>query len=120
MKYYINIEADTNDGDYIQKLSEINEETLELIKPVIQAIENFEPYNGIEASYMSSGYWVHDHNYPNGEYRRDDLGEKSSYELYGHIQGFDTFDELVPYGGNGIHSITEIVLLEVNNVEKLF
>ncbi len=117
MKYYISIEADTNDGDYIQKLSEINQETLELIKPIIQAINEFKPYNGKECSYMSTGYWTHYHNYPKGESTREDLGEKTAYTLYGHIQGFDIFDDLVPYG---VHSIDEIVLLEVNNIEKLF
>jgi len=46
MKKYIVIKADTNDGDYVSEKSEITDYQIEQIKPLIEAIKNFQPYVG--------------------------------------------------------------------------
>ena len=116
MSKYIFIEADTNDGDYVSRLSEITEEDLILIQPVIQAIKDFEPYS---AQKPGHGKCTHFNNYPTLECHRGDLGEKDADELYGHLEGFYLFDELTPYSEYGVHTIVEIRVLHVTNDEKL-
>lgn len=115
MKRYIFIKADTNDADYISQLSPITEEEYELILPVIDAIKNFKPYDYADINFKCS----HISNYPTGDFVRDDLDEKSARILYGHLEGFDVFNELRPYGEYGIHTIEEIRVLEVINEQRL-
>lgn len=115
---YIYVVADTNDADYISKLRKITEEEYQLILPVIQAIKDFKPYKAIEERYNSS--WHHHHNYPTSDCCRDDLGEKSVEELYGHLDGFELFDyEFRPNDEYGIHTIETVEIFEVTNVETL-
>ena len=98
MKKYIYVEADYNDGDYTSRLSEITDEEIELIRPVIKAIGN----NG-------------------GDYRTQDCvyeGAKSSEELYGDLKNFDLFDEYTPSSEYGIHTITEIKIVQI--LEELY
>ena len=113
MNKYLYLQADANDGDYVTSLTQISDKELELIKPVIDAIKNFTPYsvrlNGVN--------YTHDHNYPVGECIREDLGEQSFYELYGYLDGFEEFDKLIPYAEYGIHTIDQILI--VNILEKL-
>lgn len=122
MKKYIEIVADTNDADYVTSRVLVTDKILEKIKPVIEAIKNFKPY---EVEYESYGgrksKTRHDHNYPNGECCREDMGEKTTQDLYGYLDGFEVFDEMVPYGEYGIHtiiSITLIVVAEETNLLK--
>jgi hypothetical protein len=109
------VEVDSNDGDYETNEFAIKEKELERVRPVIEAIAKFKPYKvknrGIE--------WPHSRNYPYGDCHRDDLGEKSAEELYGHIKGFEEFNEMVPQGEYGIHTITRCELREVVLKEKL-
>lgn len=114
MNKYILIEADTNDGDYISKLTEIYDEELELIKPVIQAIKEFKPYIGNKPDYWNS---LFRHNYPTSDCCRKNLGEKTTFEMYGHLEGFDLFGELIPYEEYGIHTIKSIKIIQI--LEKL-
>lgn len=112
MAKLIIVKADTNDADYVEATTVITDEELELILPVIEAIKNFEPYK-------KKG-WHHDNNYPVGDVHRDDLGEKSAYQLYGHLEGFQLFDEdFVPSGEYGIHTIVSINILEVSSYQNL-
>lgn len=118
MKKYLIIEADTNDGDYITSRIIINDEQLEQIKPVIDAIKNFEPYetnvNGLNIKHSS--------NYPRGDGQfipRKDLGEKSAQQIYGHLDGFKLFDTFTPHNIYGIHSIVSVDLLIVQDEIKL-
>ena len=68
------IVADYNDADYIEHVIKISEETFNKFKPLIDAIENFEPYirrdryGGIDCDNWQSS--------------RQDLGELSIYEKY--------------------------------------
>jgi hypothetical protein len=118
MNKYIYIVADTNDGDYVSEMSLITDEMLEKIKPVINAIKAFEPYEAYSTGVWRSK-WTHTTNYPCGEANRADLGEKSAEELYGHIDGFKEFDQFVPNGEYGIHSIESIKVFNVESIEEL-
>lgn len=136
MKKYILIKADTNDADYITKKTEISDAQIEKIKPIIEAIKNFKPY---EAEYERYEYvgnrpngelktvtkkWKHHNNFAWGEFTRDDLGELSAEKYYTeradiskHI--FNLFESFVPYGEHGVHTINSIEILTVQNEEKL-
>lgn len=110
------IEVDTNDGDYETTEIAITEKQIERLRPVIEAIKNFKRYK-TKTGYGSS--WEYNHNYPIGECCRKDLGEKSAEELYGHIKGFEEFNEMIPCGEYGIHTITRCEIREVVLKEKL-
>jgi hypothetical protein len=115
MKYYINITADTNDADYISEMSEITDEQLELIRPVITAIKNFKSYKGKS---RRGSDWDHGNNFPTEECFRPGLGEKSAEQLYLESrlvtkEQFETFMEFVPSNEYGIHTIKSIQLLHV-------
>jgi hypothetical protein len=113
MNQQILIQIDTNDADYMSSANEITDEEIEKIRPVIEAIKNFKPYIGTKKSYKNE----HDSNYPTGECCREDLGEKTAEELYGHIPGFETFEELLPYPEYGFHTIESIKIIQI--VERL-
>lgn len=118
MKKYLIITADTNDGDYVIEKREITDDKLELIKPVIQAIKDFKPYESDKCGFNMK----HSHNYPKGDGEfipREDLGEKSASELYGHLEGFNTFDDYCPYGEYGIHTIDRVELLIIQDEIRL-
>ena len=111
MKKYIVITADTNDGDYITEKSEITDDQIEIIMPVIESIKKFTPYQG---EWSPGLFTTHDHNFPYGECLREDMGEKSIYDIYGKSEGLELFETFIPYDEYGIHTITsaEIVLKE--------
>ncbi len=116
---YLVVQADQNDGDYVTQITKISDKNLASIMPVIKAIKAFKPYS-VKAQGMK---WTHTHNYPKGEFcPREDLGEKGYVDLYPHInpkllEEFD--DNYVPYGENGIHSITSIDLFEIQESKNL-
>lgn len=113
-KYQIEITVDTNDGDSITEVSLIDKESLEKIKPLIEEIGNFKPYK--------VGNWTHNNNYPYGEvYPRKDLGEKFPEEIYHNIikDTFNVFEEYVPFGEHGFHTVESIYVYEVPKKEKL-
>ena len=105
MKKFIIITADTNDADYVTEVNEITDEEIELIKPVIEAIKN--------APKDKDG-WGHN-------YETEECTDKAdAIKLYGHIEGFETFDKFVPTGDPncpGIHSIISVNI--VQHVETL-
>ncbi len=114
----IKITADPNDADYITEVSNISDEDLEKIRPLIAAIKAFKSYK-VKVNGMS---WTHSHNYPWGENSpRDDLGEKEPREIY---KGFDEevfqiFEDLIPHGEHGIHTIYSIEIAPHIKWEKL-
>jgi hypothetical protein len=109
------IKADTNDADYITEQRVITDEQLELIKPVVEAIKEFQPT--MVRKYSID--WNHCHNYPKGENCRTDLGEKSAEEMYGKIEGFKLFDSFCPRDEYGIHTIESVDVIEIANEIKL-
>jgi hypothetical protein len=106
MKKYIIIEADTNDGDYVTEVSKITDEQIELIKPVIEAIKN--------APKDKSGWG---HNYET----REMVNNADAKKLYGHLEGFKTFNNFVPRGDDnypGVHTIESVMV--VSELDILF
>jgi len=94
---YINITADINDGDYVSEIGTITEEQLEIIKPVVDAI-----------------------NKNKGRYETGDMSDKyDSKKLYGNLEGFKTFRKYVPFGNYGVHTIESVVIYNVESTEKL-
>jgi hypothetical protein len=101
MKKYISITADTNDGDYVTEITEITDEQIKLIKPVIEAIKN--------APKDKHGWG---NNYETGEM----INKSDAKKLYGHLEGFDTFDSFVPSGDDnypGVHTIEKIKIFQL-------
>lgn len=97
------IEADTNDGDYIHSLIDMDKQvdlTMELVNKVTQAISKSSQR----------------HNWNISEYKRET--EKDPQQLYKDIlteEEIDTFDQCaVPHGEYGIHTIKSITLYEVS------
>lgn len=118
MKKYIIVKADTNDADYVMEKSEITDEQIEQLKPLIEAIKNFQPYQGFTK--RNNDPWTHRHNFPYGEFVREDLGQKDAFTYYLE-QGIseDVLDMFcsvfVPSSENGIHTIVSI---EINVVQE--
>jgi len=106
--FEITIVVDTNDGDYVTEVCQITEYKLNKIKPLIEAIKNFKPYNG------------HTSNYPIGECCRSDLGEKTPQELYKFEDKiFELFEDYCPYNEYGFHTIKSIEVCPAREKEKL-
>ncbi len=120
MKYEITITADPNDADYITAVNEISEEDLDTIKPLIQAIKEFKPYNAEYESFGRMSTTMHHHNYPYGECLRGDMGEKSPEELYEFdSKVLELFEEYIPHSEYGIHTIESITICPLQKKTKL-
>lgn len=118
MKKYIIVTADTNDADYISEKSEISDEDLELIKPVIEQLKiRRDKLN--EDRDKNWNEWRH--NWETSEYGR--LGDASKMYVETKLltqEQVDLFGEYVPYGEDGVHTIESIEIIEVVNETKLF
>lgn len=113
MKKYIIIKADTNDADFIQEKHEITDEALEYIKPVIQAIKDYNEDSSIK--YQKWNWWTIDEgskNRPSPQKLYVDSGKCTQDQL-------EAFYELCPGGEDPIHSIESVEILEVINETKL-
>jgi hypothetical protein len=118
MKLQVEITGDTNDGDLVCEITEIDEKDIPLLKEMKNAIDAFEEYTGKS---KSGSERRHSHNFPIGECLRCDLGELSAEAYYldsGKVSeaAFNLFENIVPYGEYGLHSITSI---EVKRVEEV-
>lgn len=118
MQWDIKIEADTNDADYVMEISTISDEDLNKIKPLIAAIKAFKSYKGRSKSGLTH---YHQNNYPHGECLRCDLGEKPPREIYKGFdeEVFELFEDLLPHGEYGIHTIVSIEVTPHNKWKKL-
>jgi hypothetical protein len=111
------IKVDTNDADINTKVSQISDEDLKKIKPLIGAIKKFKPY-----TVQLKGFkWTHTHNYHIGEYVRIDLGEKPVTELYPQFpeEVHELLQSFCPYGENGFHTIESITVSPLVEKNKL-
>ena len=118
MKKYIIVKADTNDADYVTKKSEITDEQIEQIKPIIAALQ-FRRDKLNEDSHKNWNQWLH--NWETSEYGR--LGDPHKMYVETGIlteEQVQIFDEYVPYGEYGVHTIESIEILVVAEEEKLF
>lgn len=100
MKYEIVVRADTNDADYITQTSQITEEFLEEIRPVIAAIK-------------AKGRF---HNWPAHDHHEGTV--KKTYPQLTEDQ-IECFQELCPYGEYGIHTIESVVYYLVPEKTRL-
>lgn len=98
MKKYLHVVADCNDGDLLERVKEIDDETLLLVTPLIHAIKEITSNREI------------DFNWPNLEWESESI-----YNLYEEFpkEVINKFSRFVPYGEHGVHSIYKINLLEV-------
>jgi len=101
--------ADTNDLDFITTISEISEADLEKIKPLIQAIKDFQPYETNDG-YMGSPR-QHDYNFPTG----DCLEGKPVEEIYPGFseEVWEIFHTFVPSSEHGIHTLETIYITPI-------
>ena len=112
------IVADYNDADYSKDLIEISEEEFNKFKPLIDAINNFEPY--------VCRHKYGDVAYHNWESPREDLGELSLYDTYPQFSHelIDEFNEKFLGGlnnpesdyGGGFHTIVSLRNVLTNEV----
>lgn len=95
--FYLLIEADTNDGDIVTKFETVGDEEFKLFKPIIDAIRK-----------------------NHGKYETGEMIDKHDAEkLYGHLEYFGQFQNFVPNGDYGIHTIDSIKLVDVATMEDL-
>lgn len=118
-KYTIEVKVDTNDADYVSKVSGIDEKELETIKPLLEAIKNFKPYS-TPCSWSTSGT-EHQSNFPYGECCREDMGEKPVDELYKEYgeDAMEIFLDLCPSVEYGFHTIEDVRICESTPWVKL-
>lgn len=92
------IVADYNDADYSKDVIDIDEETFNKFKPLIDAIENFEPY--------ICRHWIGGVETANWESPREDLGEINIYEKYSQFskEFIDEFSDIFMSGLNNPES----------------
>lgn len=101
MKYLL-IEADWNDADYVSDMTEISDSTVKFIEKVAKVIKECKSR----------------HNWPECD------GWQSIEKLYEGVlteEEIEDFSEYVPnaYESDGVHSITEIKIYDVNNIKDL-
>lgn len=107
----IKIQADTNDADYITGINILNEEDLPTILKVIAAIKDFD-----SRTRRGSGQYNW---YARDSYGRDRPGPREVYEDILTEEEIETFEEYIPYGEDGIHTIESVEIYEVINKEVL-
>ena len=94
------IKADTNDADYITSENSVNEGGLEVIRKVCKVIkENGGPY-GVE-------------------WKTGEIG--NPYDTWGELlteEEIEIFNDYVPYGEYGIHTIEAVELRKIEVLEK--
>jgi hypothetical protein len=106
MKQILIIKGDTNDADYITRETELEgwaKEQLPIIRKVAEAIKNSDgPHNWGVSEYCDSC--------ERPEYHYEDILTEDDIEI---------FDEFIPWGQHGIHSIESIRILTIANEEQL-
>lgn len=94
------IKADTNDGDYVQESNSISDEDLKKFEPLIEAIKK-----------------TKGHNWATADYAREPNPEKMYSQF--DCELVDEFNDFVPRGENGVHTITAITIYTVTDRKKL-
>lgn len=100
-KFQLVVEADTNDADYITKLTDVSLETVEELRPLFNAI------------LKNDGEWI------TSAYQKY-IMKDGPYKMYGkdiEVSLIDKFKSMVPYGEHGVHSIETIKLIQYCDVE---
>jgi len=103
MKQILIVQADTNDGDYIHNISEVDEETLPVIRKAAKAIKNASKRHN-----WGTSEYVDSNEHPSVLYK--DILSQEELEIFG---------DFVPSGEYGIHTINSIQLLTIEKEENL-
>lgn len=108
-KLFITVKSDTNDADYVEKTSEISEEELAKIKPLIEKIKEYSKANP-DKNNFPWGYW----SYPKMGDARDiyDIDDDLE-EIIDNIMPSDPADV-------GTHSIKSIIVRCVVSETNIF
>lgn len=119
IKYQVLVIGDTNDGDYVTQETILTDEAYDQLLPLLYKVAGIlrQPIK------HQTKHGPQLHNWPNGETLRDDLGELAPNDLYKDLlteEEYETFDELVPYGEYGIHTITHIVCNHIAEQEFIY
>ena len=110
------VTVDVNDGDYINEVVKISEETFDKFLPLIEKIKNFKPYKVVDRHGVT---WAHCNNFPCDNACRENLGEKTPMELYDITEAeFEEFrDAFSLYGDDyGLHTIVSIRDIQLGTV----
>ena len=109
MKYLLIVKGDTNDADYIHRVTRLDDtdkydkEILELLPIISEALKNCKS----------------SHNWPNSDYC-DETHEEIYADTLTRDQ-IDIFDEYCPHSGNDqIHSISSVKLFEIGSIKEYF
>lgn len=95
------VAADTNDADYVYRMSDITDEEIEKFKPIIEAVKKTTPR----------------HNWPDNEWDNEiyvDLYPEFDEDLLVEFR-----ERFVPYWEYGIHTIKFIEVLEIDTITRL-
>jgi hypothetical protein len=122
-KLYIEIVADTNDGDYVTQKTEVTPDglTFTFLNKVIKAIEDRQKQH--QEKYSKTKDWqdkIH-HNWITSEFIHD--WESHPFEEYKEFlteEEIEKFEEYLPYGEYGIHTIKSIKMYWIEEVETLY
>lgn len=114
----VTIKADTNDADYVEVTHEFDEgSTFEFGTTEIPVIDFFRKIANAIQDFKDKNKWAY-HNWY-ASYNADD-NEKPK-EVYKEVlteEEVDCFNEFIPRGENGIHSIESIEVTVVNIISK--
>lgn len=108
MSRTITVIADTNDADYINSTQELNEEDLPTILKVVAAIKAFDA-----VTVRGCGRY----NWPDSHYRKS--SPRAVYEDVLTEEEIELFQEYVPCGEDGVHTIESVTIYEIINKEVL-
>lgn len=116
-KKYIIVVADTNDADYITNKREITDEQLEALKPVFKVLLDRRAKLNED---RDKNWNEFRHNWEIGEFARKKTPENLyiETELLTEEQ-VELFNNFVPNGEYGIHTIEQIDIIEVANETKI-
>lgn len=103
-KSFLIVTADCNDADYVMEKSEIFENDLEdVIKPIIKVLN--------EKKERDKDNWNKHHNWVTSEYSSDESPKEMYKEFDITDEQIDAFNDYVPYGEYGVHTIERIEIV---------
>jgi hypothetical protein len=104
MKKYLLVQADENDADYLTERNLVTDKQIEKIKPIV-AVLNKKGYN------WGTSEYVDEEDTPEALYVKTGLLTEEQVEF---------FNEFVPYGSHGVHTIESVSILVVQEEITLF
>lgn len=98
--YLLIIEADTDDGDYITQTVYLSAHKVRFLEPILKKV----------SAALATRY--NDYNWSNGGHR-EIANPKEIYKDLLKEEEIAEFENYVPYGQYGIHTITSIKLIKI-------